>query len=47
MDRRLAKLAYAWQNDLGDGKYPLQPAGDPVAVSKALRAKYGSYFQAC
>ena len=47
MDRRQAKLAYAWQNDLGDGKYPLEPAGDPVAVSVAMREKYGGYFGSC
>ena len=47
MGMRLANLAYAWQNDLGDGKYPTEPAGDPVAVSKAMRGKYASFFEGC
>lgn len=40
-------LAYSWQTDWGDDKYPSQPVGDPMAVSTALRAKYAPYFASC
>ena len=42
-----AALAYSWQTDWGDDKYPSQPVGNSVAVSAALRAKYAPYFASC
>ena len=41
-----SKLAYEWQTAFGN-KYPTEPAGDPVKVSAALRAKYASSFARC
>lgn len=40
-----AALAYNWQTDWVDDKYPSEPVGEPVAVSKAL--KYAPYFATC
>jgi alpha-N-acetylglucosaminidase len=47
MVRREVRLAYEWQVDVGDGKYPLEAEGDPVEVSNALIAKWGRFFSAC
>ena len=44
---REATLAFRWQTDFGDGKYPTQPVGDPVVLSSALRAKYAAFFATC
>jgi hypothetical protein len=41
-----AQLAYRWQTDY-PSKYPIDPVGDPVAVSTELYNKYLRYFHAC
>jgi alpha-N-acetylglucosaminidase len=46
MGRREARLAFEWQTAFGNG-YPTAPAGDPVAVSARMRAKWAPFFSAC
>ena len=44
-DRLQAKLAFDFQ--VATTKYPTAPVGDPLAVSKAMRAKYAPRFGVC
>jgi hypothetical protein len=41
-----ARQSYEWQTDLGN-RYPTEPVGDVVRVSRALRQKYARYFSSC
>lgn len=40
-----ASLAYSWQT--ATNAYPMNPVGDAVAVSTAMRNKWGSWFGSC
>jgi alpha-N-acetylglucosaminidase len=41
-----ARMTYNWQTGF-ENEYPVEPVGDAVAVSIALRKKYSPYFSAC
>ena len=45
VDRAKAKLSYEWTTS--QRKYPSEAVGDPLAVSKNMRAKYKSHFATC
>ena len=41
-----AAMAFTWQTTFGNG-YPIEPVGDAVAVSTALRNEYAPFFVGC
>ena len=45
VDALKAQLAYNWTTSTSS--YPTAPVGDFVAVSKAMREKYGRFFADC